>query len=62
MKRVYKVTYNGTRRYNTYGTKKAALDQARYAVSIGNMKSCVFRRLPSGRWHTVTCLSRRRSR
>lgn len=62
MKALYKTTYSGTRRFDTYSTKKAALDQARYAISIGNMRSCVHLRLPSGRWQNVKCLSRRRRR
>ena len=62
MKRLYRVTYKGTRHSDTYGTKRAAVDQARYAVSVGNTKSCVHVRLPSGRWQQVRCLTRRNRR
>lgn len=58
-KTLYKVNYSGTRHINTYSTKKMALDQARYAVGIGNMKSCVSKRLPSGRWKLIKCVTRR---
>lgn len=58
----YKVTYSGTRHFNTYSTKKAALSQAKHAVGTGNMQSCIHKKLPSGGWHKVRCVRRRRSR
>jgi len=56
----YKVTYSGTRHYDTYSTKREALDQARYATKVGNSKSCVSVKLPSGRWQQVKCVMRHR--
>lgn len=55
----YKVTYSGTRHFNTYTSKSEAVSQAKYAVSIGNMQSCIFRKLPSGRWNKLRCVRRR---
>lgn len=57
-KNLYKVTYSGTRHFNTYTSKKAALDQARYAVGTGNMRSCVFVKLDS-KWSRLRCVERR---
>jgi hypothetical protein len=60
-KHKYKVTYSGTRHFNTYSTKKAALGQARYAVGTGNMKSCIFKKLPHS-WAQIQCVTRRQRR
>lgn len=57
-KKPYKVTYSGTRSFDTFGTKREALSQAKYAVALGNRQSCVRVRLPSGSWKNVTCVSR----
>ena len=57
----YKVTYAGTRKAHFYSTLKAAREQARWAVGIGNTKSCIKRQLPSGRWELVECKIRRRA-
>jgi hypothetical protein len=60
MKSTYRVTYVGTRKTDSFKTKKAALAQARWATSIGNSKACVQIKLPSGGWQDVTCVRRRR--
>jgi hypothetical protein len=59
----WKVTYSGTRHFNTYATKREAVEQARYAVGTGNMKSCIYKRVSArgAVWSQVKCL-RRRSR
>lgn len=58
MKSAYKVTYSGTRHFNTYSSKKKAVEQAKYAVGTGNMLSCIFKKMPSGGWHKMRCVSR----
>jgi hypothetical protein len=55
------VTYGGTRATDTFTTKRAALDQARFAVSIGNSRSCVEKKGVGG-WLPVTCVTRRKRR
>jgi hypothetical protein len=59
-KQLYKTTYSSTRHFSTFTTKRAAIEQARYAIAMGNMRSCVHKRLPSGRWQMVKCVSRYR--
>ena len=61
-KNSYKVTYSGTRHTNKYTSKSEAVSQAQYAVSIGNMQSCIYRKLPSGRWNKLRCIRRRKAR
>lgn len=59
MKKIFKVTYSGTRKSDTFKTKKQAVAQAKYAIALGNSRSCVLERLPSGSWKNVTCVTRR---
>lgn len=56
----YRVTYSGTRHFNTYPSLKKALEQAKYAVGTGNMRSCIYRLLPSGSFKRIRCVKRRR--
>jgi hypothetical protein len=54
----WKVTYSSTRKSNTFATRREAAAQARWAVTMGNMKACVHRKV--GRtWKQVGCAKRR---
>jgi hypothetical protein len=55
----YKVTYSHTRASDKYYTKAAALGQARWAVDVGNTRSCVHKRTPHG-WVQIKCVTRKK--
>lgn len=60
-KKLYKVTYSGTRASHSYSSKRSALAQARWATQIGNMRACVHKRVGAG-YIQVACVKRRKRR
>ena len=58
-RRHYKVTYAGTRAHDSFATKREAVAQARFAVKIGNTRSCVTK---LGDYLPLVCITRRKRR
>ena len=56
----YRLVFGGTRKKLPAGTLKQANADARYWVAFGHAKVCIERRLPSGRFEQVKCVTRKR--
>jgi hypothetical protein len=55
----YKLTFEGTRKVLPAYTLRQAEADARYWVGYGQKQVCIHRRLPSGGYIEVKCVSRR---
>ena len=55
----YRLKFGGTRKTLPAASLKAALADARYWAGWGQKKVCIERRLPSGRFDLVRCVTRR---
>jgi hypothetical protein len=58
-RKTYRLSFGNTRAKRWASTKKQAVADARYWLSVGQMKVCIDRKLPTGTMKRVKCLKRK---